>query len=100
MDSIEAKRLVELGLEHRRAEREEAEKDASLDAYERQQIQFCNTNFTTANGELAEVVRCRDCKFYQTFGHEDKPFCQKFFGLMMKPDDFCSYGKKGDQNDR
>lgn len=59
MDNIEAKRLVELGLEHRRAEREEAEKDAFLDAYEQQQIQCCNTNFATAKmkREAEEATR-------------------------------------------
>lgn len=58
MDNIEAKRLVELGLEHRRAEREEAEKDAFLDAYE-QQIQCCNTNFAAAKmkREAEEATR-------------------------------------------
>lgn len=59
MDTIEAKRLVELGLEHRRAEREEAEKDAFLEAYEQEQIQFCNTNNLTAKmkREAEEATR-------------------------------------------
>lgn len=59
MDSIEAKRLVTLGLEYRRAEREEAEKDAFLEAYEQEQIQFCNTNKLTAEmkREAEEATR-------------------------------------------
>lgn len=59
MDSMEAKRLVALGLEHRRAEREEAKKDAILDQYEKEQIQFCNTNCATAKlkREAEEATR-------------------------------------------
>ena len=50
--------------------------------------------------DAVEVVRCRDCKY-----HEDTPVigfehcC--LYGLTMRYNDFCSYGKRegGSDND-
>lgn len=42
--------------------------------------------------DLVEVVRCKDCKFYH-----DKGYCTKTTGLTrIKPDYFCSYGERKD----
>jgi hypothetical protein len=45
--------------------------------------------------DAVEVVRCRDCKWYQ------KGECRETGGLMdVKPDDFCSYGERRCEDDR
>lgn len=44
--------------------------------------------------DVVEVVRCRDCKWYQ------KGECRETGGLMdVKPDDFCSYGERRCEDD-
>lgn len=43
-------------------------------------------------GELAKVVRCADCC------RNSNGIC-RIMQLEMKPDDFCSYGKREEQND-
>lgn len=42
MSSEEAKRIISEGLERRKAEQEEARKEARLEHYEREQIRICN----------------------------------------------------------
>lgn len=47
------------------------------------------------SGELAEVVRCKDCKHrYIPNSPTGKPFCKEHFSLEAKDDDFCSYGER------
>lgn len=50
--------------------------------------------------DVVEVVRCRDCKYYNTVSlrgldgdvHEVK-HCN-LFGFTFEPNDFCSYGER------
>ena len=50
--------------------------------------------------DAVEVVRCKDCKWYQIREwEEDKPEydCRKTHALLdVEPDDFCSYGERKD----
>lgn len=48
------------------------------------------------NGKFAEVVRCKDCKYWDCYGEgESKGDCLKLEGLSscMYEEDFCSYGE-------
>lgn len=38
--------------------------------------------------DAVEVVRCRDCK------HGQRPTVCERLGTVVKPNDFCSYGRK------
>ena len=50
--------------------------------------------------DAVEVVRCKDCKWYQIRAWEEgKPEydCRKTHALLdVEPDDFCSYGERRD----
>ena len=51
--------------------------------------------------DAVEVVRCRDCRKFKTYGCRD---CRKFktYGCRMVAsgyDDFCSYGERKDGAD-
>lgn len=48
MSHEEARRLVQLGLEHRRAAQYQAEREQDLEDYERDMITACNGNFAAA----------------------------------------------------
>ena len=52
--------------------------------------------------EMVEVVRCKDCKWYQIRKWDDekpKYDCRKTHALLdVKPDDFCSYGERRTDN--
>ena len=48
MDQNEARRLVQLGLEHRREEQRQAKREKQLESYERDMITACNDNCATA----------------------------------------------------
>ena len=47
--------------------------------------------------DAVEVVRCKDCKHYKTqnksarWNHETL-YCMRSAAVKVKPDDFCSYG--------
>lgn len=53
-------------------------------------------------GELAEVVRCKDCKHYHARGNKGnsaiwdckKKLCCRSANMTVKPDDFCSFGER------
>lgn len=54
-----------------------------------------------------DIVRCKECKHFvieyveNEYGKDDEyPMCLKFedYTFDVKPDDFCSYGQKGDEN--
>lgn len=49
----------------------------------------------TPTADVAEVVRCKDCKHYE-IGKSYTPYCNNVMNLFeeMKPDDFCSYGER------
>ena len=58
---------------------------------------YCIDNMPSAN--VAEVVRCRECKRWDTdadsYGKDDGPkgTCMKFFEDTYS-DDYCSYGQR------
>lgn len=42
-----------------------------------------------------EVVRCRDCKYYEIHKPKVLENCERNgYIIPMKPDDFCSYGER------
>lgn len=47
--------------------------------------------------DAVEVVRCKDCKFYETgveyYGGGTKDVC-RFLKRQTQEDDFCSYGER------
>lgn len=49
------------------------------------------------NGQLVEVVRCKDCKFYEAgveyYGGGTKDIC-RLFKRQMQNDAFCSCGER------
>jgi hypothetical protein len=46
--------------------------------------------------DVVPVVRCRDCKFYESY-IGDSYMCSKFLGVTIpSPNDFCSYGERKD----
>lgn len=64
--------------------------------------EFITLQNKVENGQLVEVIHCRDCKHY------DNPICEVHsewpdqyspgHTAYMEPDDFCSYGEpKGGQ---
>lgn len=51
-------------------------------------------------GDVVEVVRCRDCKFYtfkpqQTSRTTSVRRCNRSAIVCTKPDDYCSFGERG-----
>ena len=51
------------------------------------------------SADLVPVVRCRDCKHWQTDWNPsipDRHYCA-VMDSMMKADDFCSYGEKREE---
>ena len=53
------------------------------------------------NGELVEVVRCKDCKHRRPF-YRDKGICDLWAtdGIDVFDDGFCNYGERRDPNDK
>ena len=48
--------------------------------------------------DAVEVVRCKDCKHYESHRQKIYENCVRGGRLVpMKPDDFCSYGEKATQ---
>ena len=53
-------------------------------------------------GELAEVVRCKDCAWYR----EDGSICvnshcsKSYYGCRVRQDHFCSYGERREDNEK
>ena len=45
--------------------------------------------------DVIKPMRCKECKYY-----DHSEFCKNRMGLasMVKPDDFCSYGKRKETN--
>ena len=50
----------------------------------------------TPTADVVEVVRCKDCKnlMFSNFYGE----CSKAHMGIVRPDDFCSYGERKDEN--
>lgn len=58
------------------------------------------TNYKQSTADVVEVVRCKDCKWYQNLEIVDKvqTRCFNLAGLsrVCNPNDFCSYGERKD----
>ena len=54
--------------------------------------QIVNRLRNDPQAEWVEIVRCKDCKWY----NDRERTCNDLmgFGRYWKPDDFCSYGKR------
>ena len=52
----------------------------------------------TPTVDALEVVRCKDCKWYEK-GKSYTPYCNNVKNLFeeMEPDDYCSYGKRREE---
>lgn len=54
--------------------------------------------------DIVEVVRCCDCKYY-TYKHSlpnvncKTKHCTRSAHAWTKPDDYCSYGERGEADD-
>ena len=50
--------------------------------------------------DFVKVVRCEDCKWYEK-GKSYTPYCNNVKNLFeeMEPDDYCSYGKRREEDD-
>ena len=53
-------------------------------------------------GQLVEVVRCKECRYYYDYG-VNRDYCchrsnngKQVFDVKFKADDFCSYGERKD----
>lgn len=55
--------------------------------------------YRTPTEDVRPVVRCKDCKYYET-GKDYTPYCTNFENLLeeMNPDDYCSYGERKEEN--
>lgn len=52
----------------------------------------------TPNADVERAVRCKDCKYYATNTELLGNVCNRLFTVFpMKPDDFCSYGERKDE---
>ena len=50
--------------------------------------------------DAVEVVRCKDCKYYEIHKPKVLENCERNGYLIpMKPNDFCSYGDQKDSDD-
>lgn len=48
--------------------------------------------------DMQKVVRCKDCKHYVTNTELLGNVCNRLFTVFpMKPDDYCSYGERKDE---
>ena len=65
--------------------------------------EFISLQKKIESGQLVEVVRCRDCKYYRASAMlAPNKFCFRLkhpvedrpIGYNFAPDDFCSYGER------
>ena len=48
--------------------------------------------------DFVEVVRCRDCKHYESHGNGKYGLCKHYKGKGLRNDtDYCSYGKRREE---
>ena len=57
---------------------------------------LCDLEDKLENGTLAEVIRCKDCRYCEYHGRI--PFCERKPQLLLvtKADGFCSEGRRKD----
>lgn len=51
----------------------------------------------TPAADVAEVVRCKDCKYVIFTEHRDYIRCTKHCAFSFRPNDFCSYGERREE---
>lgn len=44
-------------------------------------------------GELVEVVRCKDCKYY-VYGEDEEQYYCRQTGIGTEEDHYCAYGER------
>ena len=49
-------------------------------------------------GDAIQIVRCKDCKYVNFTEHRDYLRCTKHCAFSFRPNDFCSYGKRRDDD--
>ena len=47
---------------------------------------------------VQQLVRCRDCKYYDKFKGVVDGGC-RYYGIYTNPDDFCSRGERKDESE-
>ena len=64
-----------------------------------QYVSFLNELDSIPAAEVAEVVRCKDCRYYPTAKVNEKGFliCPASH-MEIADDDFCSYGEQSEAN--
>lgn len=57
---------------------------------------LCELEEKIEKGELLEVVRCRDCKYWTYDNYHKHNYCSNKFGLryVCPENNFCSYGER------
>ena len=46
------------------------------------------------NEDYVQVIRCKNCKFYDTPKHFKKPYCMRGAYVKVNADDYCSKGER------
>ena len=64
-------------------------------------VEFLNDMPTV---DAVKVVRCKDCKHYKpqkksAHWENRANYCNRIVTIKMRPDDFCSYGERKDDDD-
>lgn len=57
----------------------------------------CNYAYTDRNGKpCEEIVRCRDCAYYDKYPNDEISVCYRFDNEqpIVEPDGFCKWGKR------
>ena len=71
------------------------EKSEMLIGFSKDNYAYCSMFLNSA--DVALVVRCRDCKYYEIHKPKVLENCERNgYIIPMKPDDFCSYGERKD----
>lgn len=66
------------------------------------QLEEYGIGFAEKKRDLVEVVRCKDCKWYEQKQKNlpyavKKSYCNRSCTLATKEDDFCSYGERSEE---
>ena len=68
--------------------------DLALDEFEYEGKTIREWTELILNGNLTEVVRCKDCKHCDPENYHCDHYMGTVAPLRRKPDDFCSYGER------
>lgn len=73
-----------------------AERGGSMTALTRLERAYAEIREMPA-ADVAEVVRCKDCKYVIFTEHRDYIRCTKHCAFSFRPNDFCSYGERREE---